>query len=100
LAELATLDDRAFRRRCAGTTIKRTGRDRFVRNVAIALGNSGDAETSLAAVQRLLDDVSPLVRGAAVWALARVAPAAFASQRRRRRTAEMDPEVRAEWDAA
>jgi epoxyqueuosine reductase len=71
LAELAALDDAAFRRRFAGTAIKRIGRDRFVRNVAYALGNSG-APTVLPAVQHLLNDNSPLVRDAARWALSRL----------------------------
>jgi len=71
LADLARLDDAQFRALFAKTSIKRTGRDRFVRNVLIAIGNSGDA--SLAAeAERLLDDASPLVRGAAVWALSRL----------------------------
>jgi epoxyqueuosine reductase len=71
LAELARLDDAQFRALFAKTAIKRTGRDRFVRNVLIAIGNSGDA--SLAAeAERLLTDASPLVRGAAVWALGRL----------------------------
>ena len=54
LAELAALDDAAFRRRFAGTAIKRIGRDRFVRNVAYALGNSGAPSTALPALARLL----------------------------------------------
>src|SRR6201999_2528646 len=71
LAELARLDDAQFRALFSKTAIKRTGRDRFVRNVLIAIGNSGDA--SLAAeAERLLTDASPLVRGAAVWALGRL----------------------------
>ena len=53
--------------------MKRTGRDRFVRNVLIAIGNSGDAALA-AEAERLLDDASPLVRGAAVWALGRLMP--------------------------
>jgi epoxyqueuosine reductase len=95
LADLAALDDATFRRRFAGTAIKRIGRDRFVRNVAYALGNSGAPESALPAVERLLVDPSPLVRGAAVWALSRLAPEAF--EQRRRRTAEADAEVQAEW---
>jgi epoxyqueuosine reductase len=98
LVELAALDDTAFRVRFAGTVIKRTGRDRFVRNVAYALGNSGAPATALPAVERLLHDPSPLVRGAAVWALGRLAPAEFA--KRRAAAADSDPEVRAEWMAA
>jgi len=72
LAELATLDDAGFRERFAGTAIKRIGRDRFVRNVAYALGNSGAAATSLPAVERLLADNSALVRDAATWAKSRL----------------------------
>ncbi|HEX2885172.1 MAG TPA: HEAT repeat domain-containing protein, partial [Vineibacter terrae] len=64
-----------------------------------ALGNSGDAEGSLPAVRRLLDDASPLVRGAAVWALARLSLATFAAERAGRLPAEADADVRAEWAA-
>jgi epoxyqueuosine reductase len=74
LAELAELDDAAFRAFFSGSPIKRTGRDRFVRNVLIAIGNSGDA-TLNATVSRRLDDPSPLVREAARWAKTRL-PAA------------------------
>jgi epoxyqueuosine reductase len=100
LAELAQLDDAGFRALFAGSPIKRTGRDRFVRNVLIALGNSG--ERALAPVaERLLDDGSPLVRGAAVWALERLldrpALAAFGA---RHLPGEPDLDVRAEWRAA
>ena len=100
LAELARLDDAAFRARFAGTPIKRTGRDRFVRNVLIALGNSGDRGLAAEAV-RLLDDPAPLVRGMAVWAAARLLPqeqiAALAAGRR---AFEADRDVREEWDRA
>jgi epoxyqueuosine reductase len=71
LAELATLDDTGFRTRFAGTAIKRIGRDRFIRNVAYALGNSG-SPGALPAVQQLLNDESPLVRDAARWAFSRL----------------------------
>ena len=74
LAELARLDDAQFRKLFAKTSIKRTGRDRFVRNVLIAIGNSGDASLAGEA-ERLLDDASPLVRGAAVWALSQLVAA-------------------------
>ncbi|MBS0549480.1 MAG: tRNA epoxyqueuosine(34) reductase QueG [Proteobacteria bacterium] len=73
LAELATLDDNAFRARFANTAIKRIGRDRFLRNVAYALGNSGAPATALPAVERLMQDDSPLVRDAATWARFRLA---------------------------
>ena len=74
LADLAGLDDAAFRVRFSGSPIKRIGRDRFVRNVAYAIGNS--ATPALApALAPLLDDASPEVRDAARWALDRLAPA-------------------------
>ncbi|HZX85178.1 MAG TPA: tRNA epoxyqueuosine(34) reductase QueG [Reyranella sp.] len=98
LAELATLDDETFRKRFAGTAIKRIGRDRFVRNVAYALGNSAKRQTALPAIEALLEDSSPLVRGAAVWALSRLDPAAF--ERRRRSVKEDVTEVRSEWSLA
>ena len=71
LETLARLDDRAFRARFAGGPIKRIGRDRFIRNVLIAIGNSGAPGVAAAARERLRDEL-PLVRGAAVWALARL----------------------------
>ena len=71
LAELARLDEASFRSRFAGGPIKRVGRERFVRNVMIAVGNSNDPALAALAVERLGDE-SPLVRGAAVWALARL----------------------------
>ena len=72
LTELATLDDAAFRQRFAGTAIKRIGRDRFIRNVAYALGNSGAPSTALPALEPLMTDASALVRDAASWAQARL----------------------------
>jgi epoxyqueuosine reductase len=99
LGELARLDDAAFRALFAKSPVKRTGRDRFVRNVLIAIGNSG--ETSLATeAERLLGDASPLVRGAAVWALARLDPARFALLSGTHSSRESDPSVRQEWIAA
>ena len=100
LAELAALDDAAFRALFAGTPVKRTGRDRFVRNVAIAIGNSGDAGLAPVA-ENLLRDSTPLVRGAAVWALVRlVDPAASARLKQHHAARETDRDVRAEWEAA
>jgi epoxyqueuosine reductase len=97
LIDLAQLDDGGFRQLFAGSPIKRTGRDRFVRNVLIALGNSGDGGT-LAVIERLLDDGSALVRGAAIWALRRLAePARFAQLREIKLPPETDEAVRAEW---
>jgi epoxyqueuosine reductase len=71
LAALARLDDAQFRALFAKSPVKRTGRERFVRNVLVAIGNSGDAALA-AEAEQLLDDPSPLVRGAAVWALSRL----------------------------
>ncbi len=71
LAELAALDDDGFRRKFAGSPVKRIGRDRFVRNVLIAIGNSADP--SLAGVAASLSsDRNPVVAEAATWALARL----------------------------
>jgi epoxyqueuosine reductase len=79
--------------------VKRTGRDRFVRNVACAIGNSGKSELAPAA-ERLLDDSSPLVRGMAVWALRRLLDAeAFDRLKSARAAEESEPDVRGEWDA-
>jgi epoxyqueuosine reductase len=97
LADLARLDDAAFRALFAKSPVKRIGRARFVRNVLIAIGNSGDAVLAPEA-ERLLGDVSPLVRGAAVWALGRLDPARLAHCASRHAT-EADPEVIAEWAA-
>ncbi|WP_432655552.1 tRNA epoxyqueuosine(34) reductase QueG [Pseudooceanicola sp. 200-1SW] len=71
LAELAALDDAAFRARFSGSPIKRIGRDRFVRNVAYAIGNSGRPDL-LGAVEALTDDADPVVAEAAAWAVARL----------------------------
>jgi epoxyqueuosine reductase len=98
LAELLELDDAAFRSRFAGTPVKRTGRDRVVRNALIAAGNSGD-RSLLPIVERLLDDPSPLVRAMAVWALRRLADGQARLEATRRMEGEMDANVRAEWAA-
>jgi epoxyqueuosine reductase len=97
---LVQLDDAGFRRLFAKTAIKRTGRDRFVRNVLIAIGNSGDATLAVHA-ERLIGDPSTIVRGAAVWAVARlVSKHAFAALAATYRSAESDSDVRDEWSAA
>ncbi|WP_342028486.1 tRNA epoxyqueuosine(34) reductase QueG [Bosea robiniae] len=98
LAALARLDDPAFRTLFAGTPVKRTGRDRFLRNVLIAIGNSGRPELIESALPHLADP-SPLARAMAVWALGRL------DTKRARTLAvaglrdETDPQVRAEWYA-
>jgi epoxyqueuosine reductase len=100
LAELARLDDAAFRARFTKSPVKRIGRDRFVRNVLIAIGNCGDAALATEA-ERLLDDLSPLVRGAAAWALSQLmGREAFEALAARALGAERDKAVRAEWRLA
>jgi epoxyqueuosine reductase len=98
LAELARLDDARFRALFRKSPVKRIGRERFVRNVLIAIGNSGDAALAPVA-EALLADPAPLVRGAAVWALSRLLPLAnFQELAQSRAAAEPDPDVRREWD--
>jgi epoxyqueuosine reductase len=98
LADLVRLNDAQFRALFSKTSIKRTGRDRFVRNVLIAIGNSGDA-TLTAEAEKLLADTSPLVRGAAVWALSRLLPRGqFATLAKKQ--SEDDPSVKDEWNEA
>lgn len=100
LAELAGLDESAFRVRFAGTPVKRTGRDRFLRNVLIAIGNSGEPGLA-AAAEANLSDPSPLVRGMAVWALGRlVPPGRLRDLFNARGFGETDDAVRAEWRLA
>jgi epoxyqueuosine reductase len=97
LARLARLDDAGFRATFTGSPIKRTGRDRFVRNVLIAIGNSGEPALAEVASERL-GDASPLVRAMAVWALARLLQKhELESERMRHLPAETDPAVRDEW---
>jgi len=99
LAVLAELDDAAFRAYFSGSPIKRTGRDRFLRNVMIAIGNSGDAAFA-DVVERRLTDGSPLVRAMAVWALARLASGPrFERLRGEHLATESDGDVAAEWRA-
>jgi len=98
LADLARLDDAAFRALFAKSPVKRLGRTRFIRNVLIAIGNSGDADLAGEA-ERLLGDASPLVRGMAVWALTRLDPKRL-ERNRAARHAETDADVVAEWTAS
>jgi epoxyqueuosine reductase len=100
LASLARLDDAAFRKLFAKSPVKRIGRDRFIRNVLIAIGNSNDPSLATEA-ERLLADASPLVRGAAVWALSQLLErAAFKALASRTAASERDTTVQMEWDAA
>ena len=99
LAVLATLGDAEFRVFFSGSPIKRIGRDRFLRNVLIAIGNS--RRPDLAATARgHLADPAPIVRGAAIWALGRLLPGAeIATLQAQFGTTEPDPDVAAEWAA-
>ena len=100
LAGLLPLTDAAFRRLYAGTPVKRLGRDRFLRNVLIAAGNSGNGRLSVL-IDPLLADPSPLVRAMAVWALLQLRGAdALASLAPLYLPEETDADVRAEWGAA
>lgn len=100
LTALLGLDDAAFRTFFSGSPIKRIGRDRFIRNVLIAAGNSGDG-TLLGQARGLLADPSPLVRGAAVWAISRLEDAGlFAHLAAEALCSETDESVRNEWQTA
>jgi len=108
LVELLALDDAAFRAKFAGSPIKRTGRNRFIRNVLIAAGNAADPPSPpgggmggalLIAALPHLDDPDPVVRGAAVWAIARLDPARASALKHAHLAAETDTGVREEWEA-
>ncbi len=100
LADLARLDDADFRQLFSASPVKRIGRDRFVRNVFIAIGNSGDPGFLPLVHEAARHDTSPLARGAAVWALARLEDrAGYSAAHDQSATHEADPEVRQEWAA-
>ncbi len=100
LEELSRLDDPAFRALFRKSPVKRSGHTRFLRNVMIAIGNSGEPGLAASARARL-DDDAPLVRGAAVWALSRLLPEAdIASLACERLAMEKDAGVRDEWQCA
>ncbi len=97
LAVLATLDDAGFRALFRKSPIKRIGRDRFLRNVMIAIGNSGDAALADRALAAL-DDGAAMVRGAAIWALSQLLPEErFRQLARDKMQSEPDAETRQEW---
>lgn len=100
LADLLRLDDAAFRSLYAGTPVKRLGRDRFLRNVLIAAGNSGNGQLS-ELIEPLLNDPSPLVRAMAVWSLLQLHGAdRLAEIAPDHLSGEADEMVRAEWSQA
>jgi epoxyqueuosine reductase len=97
LTDLVRLEDTAFRALFAKSPVKRIGRDRFIRNVLIAIGNSNDSALAVEA-KHLLDDASPLVRGAAVWALSQLmGQGEFEALAANAMNAEADESVRMEW---
>jgi len=100
LADLARLDEGAFRARFSKSPVKRLGRDRFIRNVLIAIGNAADRDL-VPEAERLLDDGSPLVRGAAAWALSQLLDRdAFQARAAGALETEPDETVRCEWRGA
>jgi epoxyqueuosine reductase len=100
LADLVALDEPGFRARFAGGPIKRIGHAHFLRNLMIAIGNSGDASLASAVVARLAHS-SPLVRAMAVWALGKLlARDEIEALRREHLSAESDEDVRCEWNIA
>lgn len=98
IAFLLTLDDAGFRSLFSGSPVKRIGRSRFVRNVLIAAGNSGDRHL-VPICRDLLKDASAEVRGMAVWALSRLMPADDFSALRQAGRSERDETVLDEWRA-
>ena len=98
LLDLVRLDERGFRALFAGSPVKRLGRARFLRNVLIAIGNSGDL-TMVPAVEARLADPEPLVRGAAIWALRRLDPPRAGALALALGPQERHPDVRGEWAA-
>lgn len=97
LADLLSLDDAAFRQYFSGSPVKRIGRGKFLRNVLIAAGNSGEIEL-LGKIEALLDDADALVRGAAVWALGQLsAQEDFQARKTAALRVETDETVRSEW---
>jgi epoxyqueuosine reductase len=100
LIPLLALDDRAFRERFAGTALRRAGRNRFVRNAAVALGNVGDARAIPALAGALHGDPDPTVRGHAAWALGRIGGPSTRDTLLRARDRECDSKTRSEIEYA
>lgn len=109
LVDLAGLDEAGFRRLFSASPVKRLGRDRFVRNALVALGNDpAPTAASLTVAEARLQEANPLVRGAAVWALRRLAdrggailmpPDRLAALQSAALATDPDPLVRTEWTA-
>ena len=99
LSDLAALDDASFREVFAGSPVKRTGRNRMLRNVLIAIGNSGEPSLVDQSVTPHLGDEAAIVRAAAIWALGRLDKTRFAAEKADRLELEHDEDVRGEWQA-
>lgn len=99
LSDLAALDDASFREVFAGSPVKRTGRNRMLRNVLIAIGNSGEPSLVDQSVIPHLGDEAAIVRAAAIWALGRLDKTRFAAEKADRLELEHDEDVRGEWQA-
>ncbi len=98
LEDFAKLDDAAFRKLFSGSPIKRIGRNRFIRNVLIAIGNS-NAPALIKAVNPHLSDPDPVLRGAAVWALIQLEEKSLlTNMKAQAMQTETDVSVRSEWD--
>ncbi|WP_419907844.1 tRNA epoxyqueuosine(34) reductase QueG [Hoeflea sp.] len=99
LADLLDLDDAAFRVLFKGSPVKRIGRDRFIRNVLIACGNSADPSLAEKCSDHL-HDPNPDVRGSAVWALSQLLGRDELLSLQARSKEETDDTVRDEWHRA
>ncbi len=99
LVALSQLDDQAFRKYFSANPVKRIGRDRFLRNVLIAMGNS-KIEMMKDHVRPHLDDVNPIVRGAAIWALLQLDADEARVLAKQAKPHETDELVLKEWAAA
>ena len=96
LADLLALDDTAFRALFTKSPVKRIGRNRFIRNVLHAAGNSGDASLVMP-VENLLEDEADVVRATAVWALKQLDPSRFEALKKEKLPTESEASVRSEW---
>ena len=100
LSDLVMLDDATFRDLFTASPIKRIKRRRFIRNVLIAIGNSGNAKY-LPQIETLLEDEEPLIRGAAIWAAEQLMSAdIFVKTHARLASLEQDEGVQLEWSAS
>lgn len=100
LIDLVILNDTQFRERFRKSPVKRIGRNRFIRNVLIALGNSGQTELAEVRIVPLLDDEDPIIRCSAVWALSQLDPDLFQQERKKRQESEKVKDVQDEWSQA